>query len=160
MMVWVLLRPCADSSRSLPLLVPATSVPFIVTPGASCAKAHMLFDVGIAFISSRLKTVERWVCVTSTMGDAPDTVTVSWSELTLSVTSKVAVKLDGSWMPSRTTRLKPSREKVTLYSPGRRSTMEYWPCPSVTAVRRPSISAGLAASTTAPGSTAPELSRT
>jgi hypothetical protein len=33
----------------------------------------MLFDVGIAFISSRLKTVERWVCVTSTTGEAPET---------------------------------------------------------------------------------------
>ena len=67
----------ADSSRSLPLLDPATSVPFIVTPGASCAKLQMLFEVGIAFISSRLKTVVRWVCVTSTTGDPPETVTVS-----------------------------------------------------------------------------------
>src|SRR5688572_23642588 len=38
--------------------------------------------------------------------------------------------------------------------------MRNWPVPSVTAVRTFSISAGLAASTETPGSTAPELSRT
>ena len=38
--------------------------------------------------------------------------------------------------------------------------MRYWPLPSVTAERTFSISAGLAASTVTPGSTAPEVSFT
>src|SRR6267142_1338971 len=44
--------------------------------------------------------------------------------------------------------------------PGRRSTILYWPCASVTTVLTFSISAGLAASTVTPGSTAPEESLT
>src|SRR6185436_8527319 len=43
---------------------------------------------------------------------------------------------------------------------GRRSTIRYWPVPSVTAERTFSISAGLEASTVTPGSTAPDVSRT
>src|SRR4030095_7319300 len=42
----------------------------------------------------------------------------------------------------------------------RRSTIRYKPWPSVRTVRTFSMSAGLAASTVTPGSTAPELSRT
>src|SRR5678815_3407306 len=38
--------------------------------------------------------------------------------------------------------------------------MRYWPVPLVTVVRTFSISAGLAASTVTPGSTAPDASRT
>ena len=38
--------------------------------------------------------------------------------------------------------------------------MRYWPPPSVTTVRTFSMSAGLAASTVTPGSTAPDASRT
>jgi hypothetical protein len=49
---------------------------------------------------------------------------------------------------------------VTLYVPGRRSMIRYWPAPSVTAVRTFSINAGLDASTVTPGSTAPDESRT
>src|SRR6478735_4585664 len=44
--------------------------------------------------------------------------------------------------------------------PGRRSTIRYWPAPSVTAVRTFSMSAGLAASTVTPGMTAPDASLT
>ena len=44
--------------------------------------------------------------------------------------------------------------------PGRRSTIRYWPVPSVTTERTFSISAGLAASTVTPGSTAPDASLT
>jgi hypothetical protein len=44
--------------------------------------------------------------------------------------------------------------------PGRRSTIRYWPEPSVTTERVFSISASLAASTVTPGSTAPDVSFT
>src|SRR6267378_1031014 len=44
--------------------------------------------------------------------------------------------------------------------PGRKSTILYWPSPSVMAARTFSMSAGLDASTVTPGSTAPVLSLT
>ncbi len=44
--------------------------------------------------------------------------------------------------------------------PGRSASILYWPVPSVTADRTFSISAGLAASTVTPGSTAPDVSFT
>ena len=47
-----------------------------------------------------------------------------------------------------------------LVGAGRRSTIPYRPCPSVTAMRRPSMRAGLLASTVTPGSTPPVLSVT
>ena len=60
----------------------------------------------------------------------------------------------------RRTVLNPASAKVTVYVPGRRSTMLYRPSPSVTAVRTFSMSAGLEASTITPGSTAPDASLT
>ena len=53
---------------------------------------------------------------------------------------------------------KPGSVNVTVYVPGLRSTIRYWPVPSVTTDRTRSISAGLAASTVTPGSTAPDVS--
>src|SRR5207248_885352 len=50
--------------------------------------------------------------------------------------------------------------KETLYTPALRSTMRYWPVPSVTALRTFSISTGLDASTVTPGRTAPDASLT
>ena len=49
---------------------------------------------------------------------------------------------------------------VTVYTPGRSAVIWYMPEPSVTADRTLSISAGLAASTVTPGSTAPDASLT
>src|SRR5688572_8576331 len=66
----------------------------------------------------------------------------------------------GTSTASRLMVLKPAREKVTTYVPGRRSTMRYWPLASVTEERTRSISASLAASTVTPGRTAPEVSLT
>src|SRR4029453_8530261 len=61
---------------------------------------------------------------------------------------------------SRLTVANPVRLNVTAYVPGRRSTILYWPCASVTTDRVFSMSAGLLASTVTPGSTAPLVSRT
>ena len=72
----------------------------------------------------------------------------------------VAVKVPSRATPSRLTVVNPGNVKVTMYSPARRSTMRYWPLPSVVADRTFSISAGLAASTVTPGSTAPDGSLT
>jgi hypothetical protein len=62
--------------------------------------------------------------------------------------------------PSRTTVVNPGSENVTVYVPGRKSTMRYNPASSVTVDRTFSIKAGLAASTVTPGITAPDESRT
>jgi len=72
----------------------------------------------------------------------------------------VAVNDVGSLRPSRRIVRKPASVNVTVYSPGRRSTMLYWPAPSVIALRAPSMSAGLATSTVTPGSTPPDESLT
>src|SRR6516164_1261341 len=98
-------------------------------------------------------------CV-STIGDWPETVTVSSKAPTLSSTLTVAVNAADNSMPSRLSGLKPVNVNVTVYGPGTKSTILYWPCPSVTAVRTFSISAGLEASTVTPGKTAPDGSLT
>src|SRR5262249_10164340 len=99
------------------------------------------------------------VC-TSTIGVSPVTVIVSataptfMSPLTCDVTpSETSTR---SWR----TLLKPVSEKVTVYVPGGRLMMRYWPLPSVTTERTFSMSTGLAASTVTPGSTAPDASFT
>ena len=65
-----------------------------------------------------------------------------------------------SSMASRLTVENPDSVNVTVYVPGFRSTMRYWPVPSVTTVRDFSMSAGLAASTLTPGRMAPDESLT
>ena len=60
--------------------------------------------------------------------------------------------------PPACTGLNPGSVKVTAYTPGRRSTILYWPRSSVTAVRIFSMSAGLDASTVTPGRIAPVAS--
>ena len=59
-------------------------------------------------------------------------------------------------MPSRLTRAEPWQRERHAVDTGRQADNRYWPLPSVTTVRTFSISAGLEASTVAPGSTAPE----
>src|SRR5207237_2178133 len=85
---------------------------------------------------------------------------VSSSVPTARSTLTVAANSAGRLSPSRFSERKPVRLKVTVYTPGRRSTTLYTPCASVTADRTPSMSTGLAASTVTPGSTPPEQSRT
>src|SRR5204863_5963703 len=72
----------------------------------------------------------------------------------------VAVNEPESSMPSRLTVENPVSVNVTAYVPARRSTIRYWPEPSVTAERVFSISTGLDTSTVTPGSTAPDVSLT
>src|SRR5688572_17494711 len=130
------------------------------TAGARLACVHGLAGFTTDSSSLLLSNWLRCACWTSTTGDAPDTVTDSCSAPTLSAPSMVAVKPDGKLTPSRITFEKPSKVNVTVYTPGRKSTIEYRPCPSVTTVRLPSMSAGLVASTATPGSTAPVSSLT
>jgi hypothetical protein len=97
---------------------------------------------------------------TSTIGVSPVTVIVSSIAPTRSSAFTDATNDPVSSMPSRLTVLKPGTVNVTAYRPGCRFSIRYWPLSSVTADRSFSISAGLAASTVTPGSTAPEVSRT
>ena len=72
----------------------------------------------------------------------------------------VAVKPVVSWSPSRRSVRNPGSVKVRVYSPGRSSIIRKRPSLSVVAMRTFSMSAGLAASTVTPGSTAPDASLT
>src|SRR5688572_7921613 len=96
----------------------------------------------------------------STSGAWPVTVSVSSIAPTVMSAFTVATNSPRSSMPSRLTVVNPGSVNVTVYGPGRRSTMRYRPWLSVTAVLEPAISAGLLASTVTPGSTAPEVSLT
>src|SRR6266478_1554330 len=115
---------------------------------------------GMALMISLL-IVRCWMTFcTSTVGVAPETVTVSSSEPTRKSALTFPVKFAVSSMPSLLTALKPGSANVTVYVPGRRPTTLYSPLSSVTTVRTFSISAGLAASTVTPGNTAPDESLT
>jgi len=63
-------------------------------------------------------------------------------------------------MLPRLTDLKPASVNATSYVPGLKSMIRYWPELSVTTDRVLSISAGLDASTSTPGMTAPDVSLT
>ena len=106
-------------------------------------------------------TTRCWVVLwTSTSAASADTVTVCSTDPTASSAFTVAMNEPDNSSPSRRNVLKPFSVKVITYEPGRKSTMRYWPVPSVTDVRDRSMSAGLDASTVTPGSTAPDASRT
>ena len=108
-----------------------------------------------------LLSTRCWVefCV-STTGASPVTVIVSATVPTRRSTFTVAVNDPASSIPSRLTVLKPASVNVTVYMPGRRSTILYWPVLSVTTERTFSIREGLDASTVTPGRTAPDVSLT
>src|SRR6478672_11067555 len=112
-------------------------------------------EVGMASTTSLVMTWRRTTFCVSTTGLAPETVTVSSSVPTRSSGLMVATKVAGSSTFSRLTVANPGSVNVTVYTPGRRSTILYWPCVSVVTVRTCSMSAGLDASTVTPGITAP-----
>jgi hypothetical protein len=132
----------------------------LLTPTVMTPIVDQFFDVGIVAIVSWLITCRLMTFCTSTTGDAALTTTVSSIVPTFRSGLTVAVNCAGSSMPSRFTDEKPGSVNVTVYTPGRKSVILYWPWASVVAVRTRSISAGLAASTVTPGSTAPLVSRT
>ena len=79
--------------------------------------------VGISSSKSRERVVCCWTFEMSTTGDSPVTVIVSSSPPTLSSAFTVAVNDVVNSMPSRLNVLKPGKVKVTVYGPGRRSTI-------------------------------------
>src|SRR5699024_8858584 len=97
---------------------------------------------------------------TSTTGACPETVNVSSSEPTVKSALIVVVNDPANCTPDLLNVLKPVRLNVTVYAPGRRSTILYTPSPSVATERTFSMSAGLAASTVTPGKIAPDESLT
>src|SRR4051812_14433958 len=114
--------------------------------------------VGRASIASFVTTFRDATLCVSTIGVAPDTVMVSSTEPTRSSALMVAVNPVVSVMPSRLMLANPGSANVTVYDPGRRSTILYSPRSSVMTERTFSIRAGLEASTVTPGSTAPLVS--
>jgi hypothetical protein len=131
-----------------------------VTPGTSSIIPFQLFAAGVLATNSPLMICWRAAFCTSTTGVSPVTVMVSASAPTFSSALICTVPEPASSTPSRLTTLKPVRLNVTLYVPGRRSTILYWPLVSVVTERTFSMSEGLAASTVTPGSTAPDVSLT
>src|SRR5262245_47667677 len=116
---------------------------------------------GTSASTSLESTTSRFVLVcVSTTGVAPETVIVSSTAPTRRSALIVVTPAPVSTTPSRLTVENPDSVKVTVYVPGLRSTIRYWPVPSVTTVRDFSMSAGLDASTLTPGRIAPDVSRT
>ena len=82
-------------------------------PGISTAVVNCVLEVGIASMTSAPSTrcwAEFW---TSTIGEAPVTVIVSWTAPTFMSTFTVAANDPASSMPSRFTVLKPDSANVT-----------------------------------------------
>ena len=127
-----------------------------MTPGMSSSRPFQLRAAGTLATSSPLSTACRVAFCTSTTGVSPATVIVSSRPPTLMSLLTVTVPDPLSSMPVRTTVLNPGSVKVSVYVPGRRSTMRYCPVLSVTTERTFSMSAGLAASTVTPGRIPPE----
>src|SRR5262245_56613656 len=120
----------------------------------------MVRPVGIASIASRFSTCAWAAVVTSTTGEVAETVIDSSSEPTFISALMEVVKLAGRSTFSRLIDAKPVKLNVTTYWPGRKSTILYWPLPSVVTDRVFSIRTSLDASTVTPGSTAPDVSLT
>src|SRR5689334_18497251 len=96
----------------------------------------------------------------STTGVSPVTVIVSETLPTFMSALMLTTPLPATSTSSRLTVEKPVSVNVTVYLPGSRSGMRYWPLASVTAVLVFSSSTELAASTVTPGSTPPDESLT
>src|SRR4029450_9960187 len=95
----------------------------VTIPGINSAVAAQDRAVGTAVSTSLLIVVWRLMLWTSTIGDAPVTVSVSVTPPTVRSASTVALNDTDSSMPSRFTWLNPGRAHGTEQVPGRRVTM-------------------------------------
>ena len=86
----------------------------VVIAGINSMMAPYARALGMAVSVSLVIVVCRRTLCTSTMGDSPVTVTVSWTVPTLSSAFTVAVKDPVSSMASRLSVVKPVRVKVTV----------------------------------------------
>src|SRR5262245_7782316 len=152
--------PCTCSVGCCMICVPPTSGVVVVTPGINWPTANGSLPVGIVSSTWRFITDCDTEPRTSTSGETPDTVTASSIVPTARSALTVDVNDTGRMMPSRFTCLNPASVNVTVYSPGRKSTIRYWPVLSVVVEREPSMSDGLDTSTVTPGRTAPDGSFT
>src|SRR5687768_10431393 len=111
-------------------------------------------------MSSLSIVLVRFALCRSTTGLSPDTVMVSCRDPTGRSALTLATKSVGTSTASRLTVLNPVRVNVTVYTPGRRSTIRYCPFTSEIEERTFSMRTSLDASTSTPGSTAPDESLT
>ncbi len=86
----------------------------LLTPTVITPIVDQFFDVGIASIVSLLTTCRLSTFWVSTMGLAPETVTVSSSAPTRRSALTVAVNVAGSSIPSRLTVENPGSVNVTV----------------------------------------------
>src|SRR5437867_8368667 len=124
-----------------------------MTAGVTASSAHMSRAFGSDCSCSILKFCCVRVVDVSMTGEAPVTVTVSWSDATFISTFSVAVNPSRISIPSCLIVLKPGSSNVTVYVPGGTPGKRYDPSALVTDTCGPSI-AGLVAVTVTPGSTA------
>jgi hypothetical protein len=82
-------------------------------PGTREPTDWMFLALGMESIRSRVRICCRAVFWTSTTGDSPDTVTVSWSDPTRRSAFTGTVVSAGTMMPSRLNALNPVSVKVT-----------------------------------------------
>ncbi len=132
----------------------------VMLEGMSCMRPAYARAAGSDAITSLPRMVWRRTLCVSTIGLSAVTVTVSSIAPTFSSALIVAVKVPDSSIPSRLKVLKPTSVMVSMYVPGRRSTIRYCPVASVVAVRTFSIRTSLLAATVTPGRTAPDGSLT
>src|SRR5207237_1216083 len=124
---------------------------------ANCVKSRPLRGSSVIRLSST--TPETELCVVSTMGASPVTITC-WSTAPTRITSpRLACCPTVNVIPFRTRVSKPGRVTVISYDPGGSSLTRNRPCSLVAVVRFNPVST-LDAVTCAPGSTHPEVSVT
>ena len=103
--------------------MPATSaIPDSPSVSAISEFACFVLVGSVSSISSETTVCRRTFCV-STSGVSPVTVIVSSTAPTCMSAFTVAVKPAVSTIPSRRKPVNPGSENVTVYVPGRRSTM-------------------------------------
>ena len=103
---------------SASVAVNASPVRLVSVDSSSFIRMANVVPVGMFSIRAAAAVSEIWALLTSTIGDSPETVTVSVSRSICSLLSTASEAPAVSWMPSRVTFWKPGISKVTEYRPG------------------------------------------
>ncbi len=152
--------PWIDTPAVWPVSDPPMSGRAVTEPGTRLTATFGTRPTGMPSSSSWCSGRSALPDRVSITGALPTTVTSSCCVPIGNFAFTLAVKPVLSAMRSWRTVLNPSSVKVTVYSPGRRSTTWYRPSTAVVVTFSRSISAGLVTATVTPGSVLPESSTT
>jgi hypothetical protein len=83
-------------------------------PGSTVVDPKIVREVGTAVRISWERRAPTFVFSTSTVGDEPLTVTVSWRDASFIAASTVTVSRTGTTMPSRTSGAKPASSNFNV----------------------------------------------